>query len=247
MPADSFLSRWSKRKQESRAGTADAAAKPAGDAALTRSALVAPADAAETQTPTQTTTQTPTPTPTPTQTGPVSATAPVAQVAPDRATAATSTGEAKTELPPVDSLTPESDFRPFMKPDVDPAVRNQAMKSLFRDPHFNVMDMMDVYVDDYSKPDPIPADMLRQMTQSRMLKLFDDLPDEAKAEAEAGSPANAPAHAEAPAEPPSHPDNLSATSPATGVAGPLGQKVSDTTNCPIPGPESENETQQGAD
>lgn len=231
MPADSFLSRWSKRKQESRAGTADAAAKPAADVALTRSALVAPAAATETQT----------------QTELASVTAPVGQVAPEATTAESSTRDAKTELPPVESLTPESDFRPFMKPDVDPAVRNQAMKSLFRDPHFNVMDMMDVYVDDYSKPDPIPADMLRQMTQSRMLKLFDDLPDEAETAAQAASPAaSAPVDAAAPDGQPPQPAGLPDESPASEAPEALSQKVTDTTNCPNGLLGSENETQHGS-
>ena len=30
------------------------------------------------------------------------------------------------------------------------------MKKLFSDPHFNVMDGLDTYIDDYGKPDPIP-------------------------------------------------------------------------------------------
>ena len=48
------------------------------------------------------------------------------------------------------------------------------MKKLFADPHFNVMDGLDTYIDDYGKPDPIPASMLRQMNQSKFLGLFDD-------------------------------------------------------------------------
>ena len=47
-------------------------------------------------------------------------------------------------LPPVESLTPESDFAPFMKGEVDPSVRQQALRTLFRDPRFNVMDGLDV-------------------------------------------------------------------------------------------------------
>ena len=43
-------------------------------------------------------------------------------------------------LPPVESLTPESDFTPFMKTDVDPGIKREALKTLFRDPRFNVMD-----------------------------------------------------------------------------------------------------------
>jgi hypothetical protein len=45
--------------------------------------------------------------------------------------------------------------------DVAPEVKNAAIKKLFADPHFNVMDGLDTYIDDYSKPDPIPPEMLR--------------------------------------------------------------------------------------
>ncbi len=77
-------------------------------------------------------------------------------------------------LDDVQGLTKDSDFKPFMNKAVEPDVRNAAMKKLFADPHFNVMDRMDVYVDDYSQPDPIPAAMLRQMASAKFLKLFDD-------------------------------------------------------------------------
>jgi len=53
-------------------------------------------------------------------------------------------------------------------------VKSAAMKKLFSDPHFNVMDGLDTYIDDYNKPDPIPLAMLRQMNQSKFLRLFDD-------------------------------------------------------------------------
>jgi hypothetical protein len=36
------------------------------------------------------------------------------------------------------------------------------------------MDGLDTYIDDYGKPDPLPAGMLRQMVQSQLLGLFDD-------------------------------------------------------------------------
>lgn len=68
-------------------------------------------------------------------------------------------------LPPVESLTPESDFTPFMGKDVDAGTRSRALKALFADPHFNAMDMMDVYVDDYSKPDPLPPGWLEKLQQ----------------------------------------------------------------------------------
>jgi hypothetical protein len=72
------------------------------------------------------------------------------------------------------ALTPASDFRPFMGQGVAPEVKNAAMKKLFADPHFNVMDRMDIYIDDYSQPDPLPLAMLRQMNGAKFLNLFED-------------------------------------------------------------------------
>ena len=76
-------------------------------------------------------------------------------------------------------LTPDSDFTGFMARGVAPEVKNAAMKKLFADPHFNVMDRMDIYIDDYGLPDPLPLAMLRQMTSAKALNLFDDIADEA--------------------------------------------------------------------
>jgi hypothetical protein len=61
-------------------------------------------------------------------------------------------------LPPVETLTPESDYAAFMQPKVPDALKRQALKQLFRDPHFNQMDGLDVYIDDYSVSTPIPED-----------------------------------------------------------------------------------------
>ena len=72
-------------------------------------------------------------------------------------------------LPPVESLTFESDFTGFMKPDVDPALRREALKTLLKDPRFNVMDGLDVYIDDYSKPDPLPEGWLEKLNQLKHL------------------------------------------------------------------------------
>ena len=66
----------------------------------------------------------------------------------------------------------DPDFSAFMKPDVDPTVQQAALKKMFTDPHFNVMDGLDIYIDDYSKPDPLPPGMLERMVQSDMLNLF---------------------------------------------------------------------------
>ncbi len=76
------------------------------------------------------------------------------------------------------ALTSQSDFTPYGARDVAPEVRNMAMKKLFSDPHFNVMDRMDIYIDDYSRPDPIPPELLRSLTSARFLDLFDEVKNE---------------------------------------------------------------------
>ena len=77
-------------------------------------------------------------------------------------------------LEDVKTLTQESDFTPFMARNVGSEVRNAAMKKLFSDPQFNIMDGLDIYIDDYSKSDPIPESMLRQMASAKFLNLFEE-------------------------------------------------------------------------
>jgi hypothetical protein len=66
-----------------------------------------------------------------------------------------------------------------MAKDVAPDMRNQAMKKLFADPHYNVMDGLDIYIDDYGKPDPLPEGWLQLMNQSKTLHLFETAEEEA--------------------------------------------------------------------
>lgn len=95
--------------------------------------------------------------------------------------------EEKTlSLDDVKLLTRDSDFKPFMANNVGAQVRNAAMKKLFADPHFNVMDGLDIYVGDYSQPDPISPSMLRQMAGAKFLNLFDSA-EKGDAEIEAGA------------------------------------------------------------
>lgn len=68
-------------------------------------------------------------------------------------------------LPPVESLTPESDFTPFMDASVDESLKRRALRTLFQDPRFNVMDGLDTYIGDYSQPDPLPEGWLEKMGQ----------------------------------------------------------------------------------
>jgi Protein of unknown function (DUF3306) len=124
-------------------------------------------------------------------------------------------------LADVDALTTQSDYTRFMSRDVAPDVKQAALKKLFTDPHFNVMDGLDVYIDDYGKPDPLPPGMLRQMMQSQLLGLFDhekkdDVAGDALATADVPTSAAGmapPPHDEEPADVPDLPGKV-ATSPA---------------------------------
>jgi uncharacterized protein DUF3306 len=73
------------------------------------------------------------------------------------------------KLPPVEQLNLESDYSAFFHPKVDEKLRREALHKLFSDPHFNVMDGLDVYIDDYGKPDPIPPEMLARLIASNPL------------------------------------------------------------------------------
>ena len=108
------------------------------------------------------------------------------RVAPPPLPPAEGRGEGAPEVPlptlaDAQALTPQSDFKPFMARGVAADVKNAAMKKLFTDPHYNVMDRLDTYIDDYSLPDPIPEAMLRQMASAKFLNLFDE--DEGKQDA----------------------------------------------------------------
>lgn len=76
----------------------------------------------------------------------------------------------RTPLPSmkdVASLAPDSDYSLFLASGVDKTVRRAAMKKLFSDPHFNVMDGLDIYIDDYTKPSPLPPGMLEALQHAK--------------------------------------------------------------------------------
>ena len=123
-------------------------------------------------------------------------------------------------LADTESLTPESDFKPFVARNVAPEVRNAAMKKLFADPHFNVMDRLDTYIDDYSNPAPLPAASLRKMASAVFLKLVDEDEEEAlkKKKLQETPPMSSPAdvaqsqhsHGDIPSPPPAQPPQADA-------------------------------------
>ena len=105
-------------------------------------------------------------------------------------------------LADVAALTRDSDYSRFVARGVQPDVKNAALSKLFTDPHFNVMDRLDTYIDDYGKPDPLPPGMLRQMLQAHVLGLFDEEDEQKKnatALASTSAPSSAPTSASDPA------------------------------------------------
>jgi len=88
---------------------------------------------------------------------------------PDLAAAAGTAPDEAPSLPPVESLGFDSDFTRFLAPKVDETVKRQALRKLFNDPRFNVMDGLDVYIDDYSKFEPIPADVVAKLKHARYI------------------------------------------------------------------------------
>ena len=95
-----------------------------------------------------------------------------AEVASSPAPAA-ATGEPAATLQPaptlaeVDELTADSDFTPFVARGVDETVRRAAMKKLFADPRFNVMDGLDTYIDDYNKFEPLTPLMVAALNHAK--------------------------------------------------------------------------------
>ena len=82
-------------------------------------------------------------------------------------------------LPPMDKVTPESDFSGFMHPKVKDELRRLALKKLFTDPHFNVPDPFEPFSGDWTG-EVLAPDVLAQLNQARTL-LFDER-DKQKAE-----------------------------------------------------------------
>lgn len=69
----------------------------------------------------------------------------------------------------VNLLTRDSDYSRFVARDVDEGVKRAAMKKLFSDPHFNLMDGLDTYIEDYNTFEPIPPEMLRALNHGKAL------------------------------------------------------------------------------
>src|SRR2546421_5990578 len=87
-------------------------------------------------------------------------------------------------LPPVESLTPESEFSGFMHPKVKEELRRLALKKLFSDPHFNLPDPFEAYSGDWTGGEPIAPELLATLNQARSV-LFTEEEKKAADEREA--------------------------------------------------------------
>jgi hypothetical protein len=87
-------------------------------------------------------------------------------------------------LPPVDKLSPESDFTPFMHPKVEDALRRVALKKLFNDPHFNTPDPFEPFSGDWNVAEPISEELLATLNQAKQHLFSEPKKDEPQPPAE---------------------------------------------------------------
>ncbi len=123
-------------------------------------------------------------------------------------------------LPELDTLRGlQSDYDAFMRPGVDDGTRRAALKKLFSDPHFNQMDGLDVYVDDYGKFEPMSAAVAASLAVNKYLAVVDHLASEQQRVAEEARLAAA-ADVVEPAEPAPLPSDEPSSAVATESAAP---------------------------
>ena len=75
-----------------------------------------------------------------------------------------------------------------MQPKVTQQLKRAALKKLFADPHFNVIDRFEAYSEDYTQADPIPAAMLRGLNQAKGLLFPHDDPKQDASQQDAPKP-----------------------------------------------------------
>lgn len=87
-------------------------------------------------------------------------------------------------LPPVETLTPQSDFAGFMNPKVKEELRRMALKKLFSDPHFSTPDPFEPFSGDWTVGEPIAQELLAKLNQTRSVLLSQAEREEQDKEAE---------------------------------------------------------------
>jgi hypothetical protein len=76
-----------------------------------------------------------------------------------------------TDMPPLDSLTTDSDYQQFFAPKVSAELRRLALNKLFHLPQFNIRDGLDDFDDDFTQFEPlgdtVTADMKHRIEMLR--------------------------------------------------------------------------------
>ncbi len=116
-------------------------------------------------------------------------------LAPD-ATGAEPTPPSDVDMPPLESLTADSDYSGFLSPRVSEGLRRAALRRLFHGAEFNVVDGLDEYADDFTRFETlgeiVTADMrhlLEVQARRQAEALKQALLDDGGTVAEAGEPA----------------------------------------------------------
>lgn len=109
------------------------------------------------------------------------------------------------DMPPLESLTEDSDFSAFLSPRVSATLRKQALRKLFRSPKFNVISELDDYIDDYRNfpalGDIVTSDMKHAAARLLEKQLRADESEGAEADPQAGAQPGAQPDAQPGAEP----------------------------------------------
>jgi hypothetical protein len=85
------------------------------------------------------------------------------------AAAAPEVAQPVVPLPAIESLDFDADFSAFMQQGVDGEMRRHALRKLFLSDHYRVMDGLDVYIDDYSKPALLAPELLQTLEHAHTL------------------------------------------------------------------------------
>jgi hypothetical protein len=119
--------------------------------------------------------------------------APVAVVEPEP-TPPEEAEPAKTELPPLETLTKDSDFSLFMRADVADDTRKHALRKLWTmDPHFATIDISECHSIDFNAVPTFPDGLLNTIYRvgSGMVEAVEDIERKEAAEKAAGEKAAA--------------------------------------------------------
>lgn len=121
----------------------------------------------------------------------------------------------ETELPPIESLNEDSDYTPFLAPEVEDQLRRLALRKLFHQPAFNVTDGLDDYAEDFAQHIPL-GDLITHEMRSALER-------RGSTSVTAATDADAPATPAAPNAVSGHPEadgeSTHAAAPPTTLAG----------------------------